>query len=386
VWLDAESWGYVSSLRGRLALAVSLPGSDPGSAPVSIDSAAVPPETAIGAGGVVRMTPLEQQRIGFRAAREMLMVRVRGRSVGDWVVFVAEDPARPLDANEIAAYAEELARALDELAAIESSRLNWAMLQHLLPATASLSSAAENALAELAGAIGGSAALAVASHDGRRVVMIGDATAVMPAPEKPPDVLSVPLDLASPYHGVLGVRRAAGEITTRDDRLVRSAAVTIAAWLNAVGGRLSHVTERRSGFRSFDQVVDQHATDAFARRHDVSVIVISPSPETRIETVRRWIGRFRSQLRPTDLVGQLASGDVGILLPDTPHDGARTVADRVRRIISAETGFAAQPHAIIRLASRSADSPPTSSLLREVRRQAAFPLQRPTLNADAAPA
>ena len=77
--------------------------------------------------------------------------------------------------------------------------------------------------------------------------------------------------------------------------------------------------------RSFEQIIEQHVAGAAARSEDVGVIVLSFGAEPRgAETTLSWIGNTAACSGPTDLVGRLSSGDIGVLLPDTPHKAPRS--------------------------------------------------------------
>ena len=94
--------------------------------------------------------------------------------------------------------------------------------------------------------------------------------------------------------------------------------------------------ERRNVVRSFDQIVDRYAREAHASRDDASLILISVGERApSLDTTHSWIKRLRPQLRPTDLAGRLASGELGILLLQTPQAGAQVVARRLWRALVA---------------------------------------------------
>jgi hypothetical protein len=268
-----------------------------------------------------------------------------------------------------------LGQAFNEAQAVESSRLSWAMLQHLLDAGESVSRAAHGAMAEMSSVVSASACFAVSRADGFRVLTVGDAARVLtaPPPVTQPDRLILPVEVAPPYTAAIGIHRPHEHpFTPREEKLLQAAAATLSAWLIAVARRIPTAGDRRTATRSFDQIVDQHATDAAVRQGDISLIVVSANGSApRPDAMHEWTGQMRRRLRATDLAGQLTSGNVGILLLDTPMDRAQVVAERVRESIGSSQGLGTPPALSIGVAGRSAGSTATESLLSEAQTRAA---------------
>jgi hypothetical protein len=359
VWQDVESWGYRGDLAGRFSLAVSLPGSDRAGVPMALDGDQIPDESAI-----VRLLPIDQRRIGFPGREDVVVSSVRRRATTHWLIVSAGH----IDARretKLALYCDVLAQALSEVTAVGSSRLTWAMLQHLLNAEHSVHAAAAGAIVELSALMEAAAAFAVLRSDNARVLAAGDVADVLvaPAPVLRPDLLIQAIDLPPPYSASVGVRRPSDRpFTQREEKLLEAVGATLGAWLVAVLPQLTTIGERRSGFRSFDQVIEQQTAEPVARE-DISLIVVRlgegiPPPEV----ARACVGAIRGCLRPTDMAGRLMSGEVGVLLPDTPLDGAQVVIGRIRDELSA-AGIPSVSSPAIGLACRSAGSSSTESLL-----------------------
>jgi len=98
----------------------------------------------------------------------------------------------------------------------------------------------------------------------------------------------------------------------------------------------------------------------------VSIIVISlGSKPEQIAAAQACVAHVRGLLRPTDMAGRLSSGHIGVVLPDTPEDGASVVADRVHELVASNVA-GLFPNASIGIASRSPGSAaPSLSLLLE---------------------
>ena len=363
VWQDAESFAYVAGLNGQFVLDLALPGSDRTTVPPMIDA-----ERVAGDLMTARPAPADLDAMGFHCS-DVILSRVGRDSSSDWVIVIC-DAIDPRAEARIAVYAEAVAQALGEMTAVQSTRLTWALLQHLLPSTASPDAAARGAIEELAAAVGGRAYLSVSRQDGARLLTIGEAAGIVSSqvPTRDPRGLTMSIDLPAPYRAVIGViREGEAPLTRRDELLVQSTASTLAAWLPSAAPRLPIERERRTGRRTFDQIVEQHAEMIMAGGHPVSIIVISLGNEPeQIAAAQACVAHVRRLLRPTDVAGRLSSGHIGVVLPDTPEDGASIVAERVHELVTSSVDFGLFPDASIGFASRSpGPGAPSLSLLLE---------------------
>lgn len=363
VWQDAESMAYIGDVTGRFVLDVSLPGSDRSSVPRMLDSHQIPDDMT-----TVRLPPAEREAIGFHGPTDVILSRVSGRATSEWVI-ASRAPTDSLAEARLAVYVEAVSQALTEMSAVESSRLTWAMLQHLLPTTDAIDRAAQGAVDALGAAIDGEIYVAVARGDGSRVLTIGEPKDVglLAGPTRTPTVLTLPIDVPLPFVAAIGVRRKTDvPLAGREERLLQSAASTLGAWLSMVAPRLPARTERRTGPRSFDHLVEQQARDAHAEEKEFSVMVVVLGPDPPEHHVTHaCVAQIRGQLRPSDMAGRLSSGHIGVALPDTPPDGATVVADRLRQLIRSDLGFGVFPQASVIFPNPSAGLSATENQLRE---------------------
>ena len=359
VWQDAESWAYVGDLTGRYVLDVWLPGSDKTSVPAAIEGDRFTSESS-----VPHLSPVDLEGMGFRS--DAILARVRSQSSSEWLVVVC-DSIDPSSQARIAIYAEAVGQILGEMTAVQSTRLTWAQLQHLLSSGDRAEAAARGAIDELASSVGGRACLIVSRLDGARVLTIGDATELssLPVPSRTTCALTMPIDLPPPYRAAIGViRDVAPPLTRRDELLVQSTASTLAAWLPGAAPRLPIEADRRTGRRSFDQIIEQHAKMLTASGQPVSIIVISlGSDAAHLDSAAQaCVAHVRSLLRPNDMAGRLSSGHICVILPDTHEDGATVVAERVHQLILSNVDFGSFPNASLAIASRSPDATQSSPL------------------------
>lgn len=367
VWQDVESWAYRGDLVGRFSLGVSLPGSDLTRVPSAFDGDEIPDHST-----VVRLSPIEQRRLGFPAGEDLVVTSVRRQATTHWLIVSAGhiDTARE---TRLALYCDVLGQSLSEMTAVGSSRLTWAMLQHLLNADHSVQVAAQGAIAELSALMDAAAGFVVMRSDNVRVLTAGDVVGVLtaPAPVLRPDLLIQSIALPPPYTAAVGIRRPSDRpFTQREEKLLEAVGATLGAWLAAVLPQLAALGERRSGFRSFDQIVEQQTNEPVARE-DISLIVIRlgdgvPPPDV----ARTCVGTIRSCLRPTDMAGRLMSGEVGVLLADTPLDGAQVVVCRIRDVLASGVIPGAVSHMTMGFACRAAGSSSAQPLLAQARAQA----------------
>lgn len=377
VWDDVESWAYRADVTGRFTLDVFLPGSDRAVAPDGIDLASIH-----GEGSAVRLSAVERVRIGFARADEVAIARVQRQGATQWLIATlgSGDPAY---VSRLGIYTEVLSQVLSEVTAAECSRLTWAMLQHFVAQPDALGRAAQGAMTELAATIDAPVGFAVWRSDGSRTLAAGDAADALtdPQPVTQAGFLVRSVSIAAPYAAAIGVScRPERLLSLRDQQLLETAASTMSAWLVAVARGLASSLERRHG-RSLEEIVDQHTKDAELRRQTISVIVLSGVSQLwSPHVVQAWVTFLRGHLRGTDLAGRLSSGDVGILLLDTPVEGAHIVARRIRQFIVASARSERVPPVKIGVASRAPGSPRSGSLLALAHADAAT--DRPSLPAD----
>jgi hypothetical protein len=371
VWHDLESWAYLQDLRGELSLKVSLPGSDRDDVPMLIRSD--PFGGAAGAGP----RAFDGETLGFKVAERVILLRAQGKNSAPWVVVTrGGESAAPSDAR-LALYASVLSQMLSDIAAVESSRLTWAILQHLTDKSVSPERAVGHALAELTAMVDAPACFAVFGRDGQRMLAIGDQDAA-PATSDPmvrPDHVVLSVDTPNdfpPSRAVISMRRSTGvPFTLRDKNLLATAIATLAPWLTTIVKTLALRAERRRVVRSFDQVIARHTGEAPVEDVDMSMVLVSLRKQlAQSDRVPEWVTHIRGMLRVEDMAGRLVSGDIGIFLPETALDGAQIVARRVRQLIMASVAKGEHQDIAIGVASRAAGGGSAASLVEQARASA----------------
>ncbi len=270
-------------------------------------------------------------------------------------------------------YFAALAHALNAAVAVEASRLTWAVMQQFV-AGESASQAAARALAEVSSVLKAEGYFLVRAADGSTVLTAG--TPGGGTAERSPltdgATLRTPIDVPAPFTAVFEMRACGDHVfTERDVKLFDSARETFDMWLPPVLRQLRAGAERRGVASSFDEILDRYARDAYASRDLASFILIGGRDvPVGAQTTQRWIRRLRPELRPTDLAGRLRSGEVGILLLQTPSDGAQVVARRLARLFQS-SATADEPPVRVGVASQMSTVVTADALIDCARRQTA---------------
>lgn len=365
VWDDIEVRGYIQDLQGRYRCEVSLPGADQRPTPV-ITSADIPRADT----RLVRLSIGDAERFGFPEGSDVLAARVVEGMPEPWLILLIGAIA-PRDQQRLDVYIGLLRTALLSAASVATTRINWAVLHHLLTAADAPEQAARAALDELNRAVNGiGAALLVQAPNGVHVLSIGDA-AVFSTPRAygGDDQIVASQQLKGGHTMVVAVRRSAGEsFSRREQHIVDNAAAVLASWLPQVLNRPAPRKDRRERPRAFAEILNQTAASALQVGSDVSVVVIAlESAVEASDAINGCVADIRGQLRPRDLAGRLSDHEIAVLLADTSDDTAATVVKRLRtRLEASEPPGACRP-AAVGLACFPAGSPTDRSFVEAAR-------------------
>jgi hypothetical protein len=362
VWEEIEVLAYREDLDGCYRLTFALPGSDLEAAPPLLQH-----EPAANAPRVRRLTAAERAGLGFMGHGDTVLADLSS-DTGRWLI--AMNALRDMaDRERSEMYVAALGQALNGCVAVETSRLMWAVMQQFVDTEPPLD-AATRALGELCRTVSSTGSFAIRGADGSPVLAIGDTRLAGRAPAVASGhTLRANLTAPVPFTASIELRAMPGSFfTPRDSRLFEAAATSFTAWLPSAIRRLA-AGERRGVVRSFDQIVDRYAREAHAAQDDASLILISVGDRAlTLDTTHSWIKRLRPQLRPTDLAGRLASGELGILLLQTPQAGAQVVARRLWRVLGAGSPTEG-PEVRIGVASQVGELASAESLIERARLQ-----------------
>jgi hypothetical protein len=364
IWEDLEIFAYRADLRRRYCLEVTLPGSNVSAVPKILDQSADVDRLAI---SVLSAGEGAGDELGADASSVHLST-----AGGSWMIATRSiRNAGPIGLSEL--YFAALAHALNAAVAVEASRLTWAVMQQFV-AGESPGQAAARAVTEVASVLNAEGHFVVLGPDGSAILTAG--TAAGSTSEWSPVIdgatLRTPIDVPAPFRAMLEMRAFGDRVfTERDVKLFESARETFDMWLPQALRQLRGGAERRGAASSFDEVLDRYARDAYASRDVASFILIGGRDvSVAPQTTQRWIRRLRPELRPTDLAGRLRSGEVGILLLQTPGDGAHVVAQRLTRLFKS-TATAEEPAIRVGVASQMPTVISADALIEYARRQLA---------------
>jgi hypothetical protein len=332
VWEEIEALTYRADLDGRYTLVAALPGSEATGVP-----RALPEAPALEGPRVIRLTPDEREGLGLHGEGDTILARLESEG-GSWLVLMTS-AAGTADGERSEMYAAALGHALNGCLAVETSRLTWALMQQFVDRDPP-QDAARRALDELCRALGATGGFSVSGADRTRLLAVGDqlidhaAPAVLEARR-----LRAPVAAQPGFTAWLDVRAAPGRLfSPRDVKLFEATVASFSAWLPAAVRRLGP-GERRNLVRSFEQIVDRYTQEAHGAGDPASLILVSAGAGgATLETTHAWIKRLRPQLRPTDLAGRLSTGELAILLLQTPASGAQVVARRLNRALTPTAG------------------------------------------------
>jgi hypothetical protein len=354
IWCDTDVRAYIGDLSGRFALDVALAGADRGLAPDSLDADPLPPDQSSGWLHSGELSGLHT---------DTLLLRVSPLNTVSWILVVPSADAR--DVGRLCAFRDVLASSLQTAAEVETSRLMWALTQHVIR-DADAAERARAAAAELGDAALAAVSWTIRRADGALLLQIGEPLSSMA------DVLTFPMPAPSGCEMSLALGRPAGaRFTKREQVLGEAAAALLGTWAAGLLKRGELAGDRRGAAASFDDLLDRRSSARAVATGQISLLVIGTAGARKAAGApQTWVGEIRRQLRPFDVAGLLTTGDIGVLLNNATAAQADAVVQRLRRSFQVRTDLAALQAAPIGIASGDA-APASASLLRLAREQAA---------------
>lgn len=321
IWADTDTRAYLGTYADQYVLEVALAGAVAADAPRSL-----PADALAAVRDRRRLHASEARALGFAAGADTILSLIRIVDHTPWLItysgrFTEADEAR------ITLLEDMLAPALQAASEVEASRLMWVMMQQLVDRTRAPRDAAAAALAELERTGLCTAALLIVKREGATVLQLG-----LPVPDGgrndawPSAVVQhFALQVPEGFDATLTLWRPADRpFCQRETRLGTIGASVLSDWAHGVltRGELAAPTAA--------------AASSDRRRPgggEVSLLVILPDPSKSAEALREtWLGDIRPQLRPSDVIGALPSGDISVLLPGAAEADAQAVAARLSRL------------------------------------------------------
>jgi hypothetical protein len=361
VWHDIEVSGYIEMSDGNFARDVSLPGARKGDRPATIPAMGLPDSAEL-----ARLPQGHVDRFGLPVNNEAYVCQLRRTHGRAWLlVFTGAIDA--YDLQRLVAYVALLDVALAFASAEAAVRVTTTLTRRLADVE-DTDSRAGLALEELRGVLGASSAtMSIESANGEVVLR-----ASSPAIGSPDTAKSSRLTVVNrsdrQYTTTVSIGRGEGlQFTPRDHAVATAAADVLNAW--AASYRVSTSRrDRRTGAPAFHEVMERSAREAVERGVPVTAVVLvirdavlSPG------STQRWVAGMRGQMRPSDLAGMLAEGEIGLLMHDTTAQHAKTIASRLRAVVD---GLPGTDPILIGVASRVPGLPVMDGIVREARTDA----------------
>jgi len=361
VWHDIEVSGYVEMSDGNFARDVSLPGVRRADRPATIPAIGLPdsPELALLPQGHL-------DRFGLPVNNEAYVCQLRrGRGRAWLLVFTGAIDAH--DLQRLVAYVALLDVALAYATAEATARMTHTLTRRLASVEdAAAETRASLALDELRSALGASsAALTVEAAN-------GDCLLRAASPAAAERVMHTRLTVVNrsdrQYTTIVSIGRSEGQpFTPRDHAVASAAAEVLSAWVSS--SRVSPSRrDRRAAAPAFQEVMERSAREAVERGAPVTAVVLLIRDAALAPgSTQRWVAGMRGQMRPSDLAGMLAEGEIGLLMHDTTAQHARNIASRLRAVVD---GLPGTEPVLVGVATRVPGVPAAESIVNEARADA----------------
>jgi hypothetical protein len=362
VWHDIEVSGYIETADGNFARDVSLPGARRGDRPPMIPAMGLPDSAEL-----ARLPQGHVDRFGLPVNNEAYACQLR-RSHGRAWLLVFTGAIDAFDLQKLVAYVSLLDIALALASAEAAVRITTTLTRRLAEVEDTAEARASVALEEVRGVLGASSAtLNIESANGD-VVLHASNPVIGGVETSKSSRLTVVNRSDRQYTTTVSIGRGEGlPFTPRDHAVATAAADVLNAW--GASHRVSTSRrDRRTGAPAFHEVMERSAREAVERGAPVTAVVLlirdavlSPG------STQRWVAGMRGQMRPSDLAGMLAEGEIGLLMHDTTAQHAKAIASRLRAVVD---GLPGTDPILIGVATRVPGLPILDGVVREARTDA----------------
>jgi hypothetical protein len=362
VWHDIEVSGYIEMSDGNFARDVSLPGARTGDWPAMIPAMGLPDSADL-----ARLPQGHVDRFGLSVNNEAYACQLRRGDGRAWLL-VFTGAIDGYDLQRLVAYVALLDVALAFASAEAAAHVTSTLTRRLADVEDTPETRASLALDELRAALAGSSATLTVESTNGGVVLRASSPVIGGAETAKMSRLTVVNRSDRHYTTTVSVGRSEGhQFTPRDHAEATAAAEVLNAW--AASYRLSTSRrDRRTGAPAFHEVMERSAREAVERAIPVTAVVLlirdaALSPGS----TQRWVAGMRGQMRPSDLAGMLAEGEIGLLMHDTTAQHAKNIASRLRAVVD---GLPGTEPILIGVATRVPGLPIADGIVREARADA----------------
>jgi hypothetical protein len=362
VWHDIEVSGYVETSDGSFARDVALPGARRGDRPATIPAIGLPDSVEL-----ARLPQGHVDRFGLSVNNEGYVCQLRRGSGRAWLlVFTGAIDA--YDLQRLVAYVALLDVALAFGSAEAAAHAATMLTRRLADVEDLPETRASLALEELRGILSASSAsLTVESHSGG-IVLRASSSVNGGSDGAKTSRLTVVNRSDRHYTTTVSIDRSEGiQFTPRDHAVVAAAAEVLSAWAASSAVSPSR-RDRRTGAPPFHEVMERSSREALERGVPVTAVVLLIRDAVLLPgSTQRWVAGMRGQMRPSDLAGMLAEGEIGLLMHDTTAQHARNIAARLRAVVD---GLPGSEPILIGVATRVPGLAVVNGIVREARADA----------------
>ena len=336
VWHDIDVSGYVEAADKSFSRDVTLPGTRTGERPSTIPALGLPD-----AAELTRLPQAHLDRFGLPVNSDVYVCQFRRGDGRAWLL-VFTGVIGTYDLQRLGAYVALLDVALAFGSAEATSRLIAVITARLADVDQSPEVRVGRVLDELRTMIGATAAT-VTIESANGAVLLRSSS---PAPLGEVNGATKGARLAvvnrsdRHYTTTVTVGRAESlQFTPRDHAAADAAAGVLNAWAPAVLRVPIRGRDRRSISPGFSDVIERSAREAVERGSPVTAVVLLVRDAVYLPgSTQRWVAGMRGQMRPSDLAGMLAEGEIGLLMHDTTAQHAKNIAERLRAVVGGSPG------------------------------------------------
>jgi GGDEF domain-containing protein len=348
IWGDFDARVYSRDLRGQFVLAASL-----SSAPIGTMSA-FPSGLLAPHPGVVRISSIaELEQLGWQSSVGEVLTIPIGEADPPPYVFAVGGTVDAHFERVFAVACCTVACCLERLAAARARELHTRLVGHASDRRLRFPAPASQLLADIAGAVGAAHArilLKDAPAEEPRVLAAVGGSPVTSLPREfppggaacTPDRLLIALEATPSTSAWLDLGAVGGrEFTPADAGLAETGAAVVEVWLaGALQGLVhsGHALGPTLRVQGFEDRIQEEIDRARRFNLEAGLIVIhtfAAARERHPLALAPFVEAARSQLRGSDLVGRLATGDLAALLVHADRTGTATVAARLQQRLAA---------------------------------------------------
>jgi len=335
VWHDIEVSGYVETAGGTFSRDVTLPGTRKGERPTTIPAIGLPDSEEL-----TRLPQGHLDRFGLPVDNDVYVSRFRRGDGRAWLL-VFTGAINAYDLQRLGAYVALLDVALALATAEITARIVSALTRRLADSEEAPEVRAGRALEELRILVGAaSATLTIELSNGAMLLRASSPERTVDASDASKARLVMVNRSDRHYTTTVSVGRTESlQFTPRDHDAASAAAGVLSAWAPAALRVPPRGRDRRSGSPGFHEVIERSAREGVERGSPVTAVVLLVRDAVFLPgSTQRWVAGMRGQMRPSDLAGMLAEGEIGLLMHDTTAQHAKTIAERLRAVVGGAPG------------------------------------------------